>query len=273
MYEAHWQLKRSPFGSNRDADLFFASQSHHDALLKLRYLIDHRRGAGLMIGASGTGKTHVLDVLLQTSEKDATPIVKIVFPMMSPAELITFIANELGGEVSLASSAPMDIVLRTLTSRLRALTAQKRPAIIVIDDAHTIPSKDVLQSLQLLLNFQTPGEIDFTLILAGHPELVSTIKRLPQLDDRITMPCVLRSLTPFETTGYIHHRLHVCGASKTIFSEEAFDTIHELSGGIPRRINRLCDFAMLVGCAEDLDIIGPRQIEGVDAEFKVARAA
>ena len=75
MHEKHWHLRRSPFGADRSVDLFFAGQSHHDALLKLRYLIDHRRGAGVLVGACGSGKSQLLDVLLQGNNPEAVPVV------------------------------------------------------------------------------------------------------------------------------------------------------------------------------------------------------
>lgn len=273
MYERHWQLKHAPFGNHRRVDEFFAAETHHDAILKLRYLIEHRRGAGLLVGASGTGKTHLLDVLLQPSDSAAGPVVNVFYPQMSPQELLGYIATKLGGESPVSTGRTMDAVVASLENRLLALTAENRPPVIVIDDAHAISERHVLQSLQLLLNFQQPDRMDFTLILAGQPELVGVVKRLPQLGDRIAMPCVLRSFTPVETTHYIEHRLQAAGAREPIFTEAALVAIHELSGGLPRRVNRLADFALLVGYAEELTRIDAEQIEGVHAELSLGRAA
>ncbi len=278
MYERHWRLQRSPFSHDRNAAAFFASSSHHNALLKLRYLIDHRRGLGLLVGASGSGKTRLLEAVLPdskavASDVTASLVAMVVYPQMSPVELLNYIANKLSAESLSAPTGSMDNVLQRLEVTLRMLTASGRSPIIVIDDAHAIADRNVLQSLQLLLNFQQCDGTDFTLILAGQPELVGVVKRLPQLDDRIAMPCVLQAFSPTETASYVRHRLQAVGATQPIFSEAALRTIHELSNGLPRRINRLCDFALLVGYAEELTAIDTPQIEGVHAELSLTRAA
>ena len=273
MYERHWQLQRSPFGHDRNVAAFFAGSSHHNALLKLRYLIDHRRGLGLLVGASGSGKTRLLDAVLPDSSATASPIAMVVYPQMSPVELLSYIASKLTGESASAPADSMNIVLQRLEAVLRTLTSSGRPPIIVIDDAHAIADRSVLPALQLLLNFQQCAGTDFTLILAGQPELVGVVKRLPQLADRVAMPCVLQAFSSVETASYVRHRLQAAGTTLPIFSEAALVAIHELSGGLPRRINRLCDFALLVGYAEELTAIDAVQIEGVHSELCLTRAA
>lgn len=273
MYERYWRLKRCPFGHDRSVESFFASSSHHNAVLKLRYLIDHRRGLGLLVGASGSGKTRLLDAVIQPISSTESPVVMIVYPQMSTLELLNYITGKFEGESVAAPDESLDVVLRRFENSLRTLTSNGRSPIIVIDDAHTISDRHVLQSLQLLLNFQQSEGIDFTLIMAGQPELIGAVRRLPQLDDRVVISCVLQSLSAQETTDYIRHRLQAAGATKPIFSEAALAAIHELSGGLPRRINRLCDFALLVGYAEELTAIEVEQIEGVHAELNLTRAA
>ncbi len=279
MYERHWRLQRDPFSHDRNPASFFASSSHHSALLKLRYLIEHRRGLGLLVGASGSGKTRLLEAVLPESSATTSPVAMVVYPQMSSIELLSYIAHKLSNAHNLSSdgvAAPtesMDTVLQRLEAALRMLTSSGRPPIIVIDDAHAIADRSVLQSLQLLLNFQQCGGTDFTLILAGQPELVGVVQRLPQLDDRVAMPCVLQAFSTVETASYVRHRLQAAGATVPIFSEAALIAIHELSGGLPRRINRLCDFALLVGYAEELTAIDAPQIEGVHSELCLTRAA
>lgn len=284
MYEQHWGLRKTPFGTDRDAESYFAGSSHQSALLKLRFLVDHCRGAGLLVGPSGAGKSRLLQALLPEDDANSAPVVKIVYPLMSPLELLCFIVRELGdgqptvnGTMTvtrtLSVGGSMDLVLRQLIDRLRTLTEQGRPAVIVIDDAHTISDRQVFQSLHLLLNLQQYQGVEFTLILAGQPELVGMTKRLPQLDDRISIPCVLTALTATETSAYVGHRLRAAGAAYAIFSRAALQAVHELSGGLPRRINRLCDFALLVGYAEGLGLVDAEHIEGVSAELSLGRAA
>lgn len=271
MYEKHWRLQRTPFAEDRNAESYFASSSHQCALLKLKFLVEHHRGVGLLVGQTGVGKSRLLQALLATCEPKL-PIVQIVYPLMSPIELLCYMASELGLEQQ-SSRSSTDEVLKSLIGGIRKLAAVGRPPVIVIDDAHAIVDRQVWQSIQLLLNFQQPQDLEFMLILSGPPELAGIIKRMPHLDDRISIPCVLTAMSDIETAGYVQHRLKAAGAAETIFTPAALRSIHELSGGLPRRINRLCDFALLVGFAEDLGLIDAEHIEGVSSELSLARAA
>lgn len=273
MYEKHWGLTQTPFRSDRNSASYFSSASHQSALLKLRFLVEHRRGAGLLVGPSGAGKTRLLQALLPDEGVNSAPVVRIVYPLMSPVELLSFIVTELGEEQSAFAGPSMDVLLRQLVERLRKLASEGTPAVILIDDAHAITDRQVFQSLHLLLNLQQYPGVEFTMILAGQPDLVATTKRLPQLDDRISIPCVLTAMSADETAGYVQHRLQAAGATDPIFSRAALQAVHELSGGLPRRINRLCDFALLVGFAERLGLIDAPHIEGVSAELSLSRAA
>lgn len=273
MYENHWGLQKTPFGTDRHSESYFASSTHQSALLKLRFLVDHRRGAGLLVGPSGAGKTCLLQALLPDNDAKTSTVLRIVYPLMSPVELLSYIVTELGQDQPSVTGTTVDVLLKQLVERLRTLTTQGRPAVIVIDDAHAISDRQVFQSLQLLLNLQQHSGVEFTLILAGQPELVAITRRLPQLDDRIAIPCVLTAMSIAETAAYVRHRLQVAGATEEVFSRAALHAIHELSGGLPRRINRLCDFALLVGFAEGLGLIDAEHIEGVSAELSLTRAA
>lgn len=273
MYEQHWGLRTNPFGNDRRDDSFFASSTHQSALLKLRFLVDHRRGAGLLVGPSGSGKTRLLQALLPEDDSHPANLVNIVYPLMSPLELLCFIVTALGDDHPASVGTSVDVVLKQLVARFRSLTKAGFPAVIVIDDAHAITDRQVMQSLQLLLNLQQIAGVEFTLILAGQPDLVAMTKRLPQLDDRIAIPCVLTAMSATETADYVQHRLKAAGATDSIFSRDALQAIHELSGGLPRRINRLCDFALVVGFAESLGLIDARHIEAVSSELSLTKAA
>lgn len=270
MYEKHWGLQQSPFGNDHRSETYFVSGVHQSALLKLRFVVEHRRGAGLLVGPSGSGKTRLLRALLPEGEGQA-PVVNIVYPLMSPQELLCYVMAELGDTQSATTS--MDVLLRQLVRQFEGLTSAGRSPVIVIDDAHTISDRRVFESLHLLLNLQQSPTLEFTLILAGQPELVGMTKRLVQLDDRISIPCVLTAMSATETAGYVQHRLQAAGAKQAIFSKAALQSVHELSGGLPRRINRLCDFALLVGYAEGLGLIDAQHVEGVSAELTLGRAA
>jgi general secretion pathway protein A len=233
----------------------------------LKYLIEHGKGAAVLVGASGTGKTHVQEMIRRQSSRN--PVVHILYPQLAPHELISYITDSLGeaAPVSEASVPGMDILLRTLETRLRELTAAGRTPVIMLDDAHLIEDRRTFQALHQLMNFQQPGRSNFALILSGQPELVGTLQRSDCMADRIAFHCLLHSLTEAETSEYIQHRLQVAGRTEAVFDDSAMKAIFELTAGIPRRINRLCDFALLVGYAKQLTLVSEEQIEGVHSEI------
>jgi general secretion pathway protein A len=271
MYEQHWGFHKTPFANDSSPESYFASSGHQSSLLKLRFLVNHRRGAGLLVGPCGAGKTRLLQALLPADS--GIPVATVAYPLMSPLELLCFLVTELGEDHPAGAGTSLDVVLKQLIQLFRSLSAAGHPAVIVIDDAHTITDRQVFQSLQLLLNLQQYPGVEFTLLLAGQPELAGMTRSLPQLDDRISIPCVLTAMTAAETSSYIQHRLRAAGGHDAIFNAAALRAVHELSGGLPRRINRLCDFSLLVAFAEGLQSIDDWHIEAVSSELSLGRAA
>ena len=247
MYERHWQLERAPFDHDRRSDSFYSGRLHEEAIVKLNYLIEHGKGAAALVGASGTGKTHVLEMVRQRVSHGC-PVVQLVYPQLSSHELVAFLTHELGGSLSHDNSANLglDFLLRSFETRLRELTDAGHEPVIVIDDAHLIEDRRVFQTLHQLMNFQQPGRSNFSLILAGQPELIGTLQTTTQIADRMAFHCFLQSLTESESAEYIDHRLKIAGRTRPIFDPSAMRVLYELSSGIPRRINRLCDFSLTI---------------------------
>jgi general secretion pathway protein A len=269
MYENYWQLERNPFDDDADLRGFFRSATHQATLLKLRYLIENGKGVGLLAGGTGIGKSFLVQVLARQLEAPLGPFVHLVFPQMSAPELLSYLAVELGAEqdAARAETAGLDRTIREIDQRLRSYSEQGRHPVIIVDEAHLIEDLQVFQALRLLLNFQQPGASRFSLIFSGQNELFNTIRRLGQLEERLAVKCLLRPLSLDETIGYVSCRLEAAGAQRPIFDPAAMQPLHELSGGIPRRINRLCDLALLVGFADESATIAPEQVEAVAEEL------
>lgn len=267
MYERYWNLEQAPFDHDQRSESFYAGRLHKEAIVKLNYLTEHGKGAAALVGASGTGKTHVLE-LVRRQVPQGVPVVQVVYPQLSPHELVAMITHELGAELETTLSVPgLDLLLRSFGRRLQELTEAGRSPVIMIDDAHLIEDRRVFQTLHQLMNFQQPGRSNFSLILAGQPELVGTLQISNQISERIAFHCLLQSLSEEETSEYISRRLQAVGREEPIFDEGALKAIFELTAGIPRRINRLCDFALLVGYANQMQQITADQIEGVHSEI------
>ncbi len=269
MYERYWKLEHNPFEDDVDLRGFFRSETHQATLLKLRYLIENGKGAGLLAGGTGIGKSFLIQVLGRQLAEPFGPFVHLVFPQMSAAELLAYLAVELGAEGLYSGREPagLDRTVREIEQRLHKFNEEGRHPVIVVDEAHLIEDLQIFQALRLLLNFQQPGRSRFSLIFSGQNELFNTVRRLGQLEERLAVKCLLRPLTADETVGYVSCRLEAAGASRPIFEPTALQPLHELSGGIPRRINRLCDLALLVGFADESTTISAEQVEAVSQEL------
>lgn len=273
MYESHWNLTACPFENWGDEKFFFPSDVHETALLQLRYLIESRRAAVSLCGDCGMGKSLVVEMLADQLSESESPVARVVFPQLSGEQLLGYIADELTGQSGPADE-PARRTLRRLSEFLAGNVARNRHAVLIVDEAHLLTHTDQLETLRLLLNLQHDrhrGESAMTLILAGQTTLLTTIERFRALDDRMAAKCLLNRFTAAQTAAYVAHRVEAAGgASEQIFSAEAIEMLHLRALGIPRRINRLADLALMVGYAEEAQRIEGRHIEGVHQELTAA---
>ncbi|WP_166827233.1 ExeA family protein [Thalassoroseus pseudoceratinae] len=279
MYEAHWGLKQRPFENNTAGDFYFRSETHRAAALKVRYAIDGRLGAALLCGEVGVGKTFLSHMVAAKAADDGILSLHLTYPRLTPNELIGWVYAELRGHGPIDTiPGTFDGTLRALEARLKQLTKEGQRPVLFVDDAHLVNDPELLQAWHLLLNFQQQEDIDFTLVLVGEPSLLPQIRRCRPLAERIGVTALVRPLDQAETAEYIQHRLETAGRTEDddlplVFSDDAIMTIFERSGGIPRRINRLCDLALLVGYAERLTTLTGTEIEGVAQELTLGIAA
>jgi general secretion pathway protein A len=267
MYEAYWQLQSRPFENCTDTRFYYPSEAHQGALLKLRYAVENRRGAALLAGGAGVGKTLLINALKRQVGQSCTPFVHLVFPQMSVSELLNYLAAELGALTSATTSVTVDESVRKVQQFLEENTRRGCHAVVAIDEAQLLLETDALETLRLLLNFEAQSQPALTMILSGQPQLLPALERLPGLEARLGVKCLLRPLNLEETVSYVNHRMTAAGATHEIFSSEALTTLFELTGGNPRRVNRLCDLALLIGYAEEQVRINAPQIEAVCTEL------
>jgi type II secretory pathway predicted ATPase ExeA len=265
MYETYWQLDRKPFENYDDPRFYYPGEGHQGALLKLRYVIESRRGGAILSGPPGTGKTLVARMLADQLAETCKPLAHLVFPQMPAAELLAYLADELGA--SRASARGIDQTVSRIQSFLGENDARGQHAVVVIDEAHLLEQPETLEALRLLLNFEVRGRPALTLLLVGQPRLLPMIDRMPGLEERLALKCLLRPFTLEETISYIAHRLQAAGATRAIFEPESVEALFGLTHGLARRINRLCDLALLIGFAEERETITAAQIESVSEEL------
>ena len=267
MYESHWKLTAKPFENGHAADFYYPSETHQGAMLKLRYVIENRRGAALLSGPAGAGKSMLIRSLFQVLPASITPRTHIVFPRMPGEQLLSYIADEITGQRNVTAHATAQQSVHALQTTLTENMAAGRHAVLAIDEAQMLVDPESLELLRLLLNFETEQGLGMTLVLVGQGAMLPAIERVPSLEERLAVKCVLRALTIEETASYISHRLKQAGGEHEIFTHAAMDAIHHLSRGIPRRVNRICELALLVGYAEQREVIDVEQVEGVAEEL------
>lgn len=269
MYKSYWKLGRRPFENWADPRFYFPDESRQAALLKLRYAIENRRGAALLAGPSGSGKTMLVGMLRSVLDEEFTPFVHVVFPLMSAEELLAFLAMELTGADHQRQTPGIHRSVRRIQHFLERNTQDGRHAVVILDEAHLIDNATTLEALRLLMNFELAGRAGMTLVLVGQPGILPILDRMPQLEERLGVKCLLRPLTRGETADYVNHRLTVAGAERPMFDVDSLRTLHQLTQGVARRINRLCDLAMLIGFAEQHSTITPEQLESVSRELTI----
>ncbi len=266
MYEAYWQLASRPFDDVTDPRSYYPSEAHQGALLKLRYAIENQRGAALLCGASGTGKTLLVNMLKRQLPETCSPLVHVVFPQLNSRELVAYLADEIGARPAKSQDA-FDDDLHRLQEFLSDNVARGRHTVLAVDEAHVLAEANLLDTLRMLLNFQVAGRSAWTLLLIGQPTLLPVLDRMPAFEDRLSVKCLLRPLTLDETISYVSHRLAAAGARREIFSHDALMALHHGTAGFPRKINRLCDLALLIGYAEELRTLSASHIEAVAHEL------
>jgi len=258
MYEAYWNLKERPFVNTPDPRFLYYSKEHEEALSRLIYAVQSNMGGCMLTGVFGCGKTLLNQALIENLEKLGNyKCAFITNPQLSYTELLRMIAYDLG-----ASNLPdkkseilTDFLLETIEKMLNNNNDDGKHTVVIIDEAHVITDALIFEGLRLLLNFQLKDRFLLTLILSGQVELKKSVDNIKQLSQRIPIRCNLERFDFEDTKEYILHRLRVVGRAEPVFQEDAYKVIHERSGGIPRRINHICDMGLLVGFSQQVELI------------------
>lgn len=252
MYEAHFNLTRKPFAAYPEPDMLVWGEGHKMARTMLVYGLRATSGIVVITGEIGTGKTTLLNHLMQQDQSG-------------------HILGRLNGSVGLGDNVPAWVLfgfgmegsvgnasdsLKTLTLYLSEAARAGRKAVLFVDEAQLLADVTI-EELRLLSDIQLGGEPVLQLVLLGQPDLAKKLNQpsLLQFRQRIVSHYHLKAFTPQETLDYITARMEKAGGDVSLFAQDALDEIHRRTDGIPRRINVLCDTALVYTFAQDESVI------------------
>jgi general secretion pathway protein A len=259
MYESFFALKEKPFALTPNPRFLFLSKTHNEVYAHLIYGIESRAGFVEVTGEVGTGKTTILRTLLSHLDENKYRVAFIFNPKLTAFELLRNINREFGVNDDGASNPDL---IHSLNEFLLSENEAGRTPILVIDEAQNL-SGEVLEQIRLLSNLETEDDKLIQVILVGQPELRHHLSdhSLRQLNQRIAVRYQLRPLNREETSSYILHRLNIAGRPDgNVFSAAAIKKVYSCSGGVPRRVNLICDRSLLTAYSEERGVVSSRDV-------------
>ena len=260
MYKNFFGLRENPFNINPDPRFLHRTPRIQEALDQLTYGIQQRKGLLLLTGEVGTGKTTLINHLLDWLRQRQTPTAFIFNSHLKPNHLFDFILNDFGISTDFRLVSNMLLELNQwLISRFH----EGSNPVLIVDEAQGL-SFELLEEIRLLLNLETSSEKLLQIVLVGQPELEEKLKRpeMRQLRQRIALRCYTSPLTLDESRGYIAERLRIAGATpEPVFDSAAVEALHYYSRGIPRVMNLLCEHALINSYVDGLNPVPSPMVE------------
>ncbi|MES2072239.1 MAG: XrtA/PEP-CTERM system-associated ATPase [Pseudomonadota bacterium] len=267
MYESYYGFNAKPFQLKPDPRFFFGSKGHKRAMAYLEYGISQGEGFIVITGEVGAGKTTLMRNLFCELESENILAAQIVNTHVGSDDILRLVSSAFGLEYEDASKAAL---LTRLEQFLRQCDQQGKRALLVVDEAQNLTPRAV-EELRMLSNFQTADKSLLQTFLLGQPEFRRTLLSgdMQQLLQRVIASYHLGPLDLSETQSYIEHRLHTVGWNNDpTLSTDAFAAIYDYTGGIPRKINSLCDRLFLMGYLEEMHAFGAEEVKQVIADIK-----
>ena len=267
-YIEFYNLKEQPFSISVDNRFYYNSTQHAEALIRLKYAAEERKGFAILVGELGTGKTtlarRMLDELDEGSYESALLIV--IHSSVTSEWLLRKIAMQLGVEKPADGKTEL---LTQLYNRLVEIYDKGKKAVVLIDEAQMLQNKEVMEEVRGILNIELDGHKLITFIFFGLTELDKYLALDEPLKQRVAVRFELRSFIPSATEEYIKFRLQKAGAKRELFTKDAMIAVHEYTDGVPRLINTLCDNALLEGFLRKRDRIDAEMIREVATDLKM----
>jgi type II secretory pathway predicted ATPase ExeA len=261
-YLDYYELAQEPFSNAPVSRFYFNSPQHSQALVRLTHLCSSMKGLGILVGDIGAGKTTLARRLLDSlpeAEYEAALLV-IIHSGVTASWLLKRIALQLGVE---APSEDKLTLLGQLYQRLVKIYEQGKKAVVLIDEAQMLATRELMEEFRGLLNLEVPDRKLISLVFFGLPDIEQNLKLDPPLAQRVSIKYRLDHLNAESTEAYIKHRLRLAGAARMPFTPPAVKAVHRFSSGTPRVINTLCDNALFEGYVARAPMIDESMIERV----------
>src|SRR6266487_3524171 len=266
MYKEFFGLRANPFNVNPDPRYLFLTRHTEEALACLTYGIQSRKGFVLLSGEVGTGKTTLINKLLEWLRLQQVATAFIFNSRMNVPQFMDYMMADFG--IACDSRSKSQILLRLynwLLDRYRA----GETAVLIVDEAQNL-SEEVLEEIRMLTNLETFTEKLLQIVLVGQPELEQKLKQpqLRQLRQRLTLRAKTHALTLDETKAYVQQRLRIAGSNgQQIFSPESLDSVHHFASGIPRVSNLICEHCLVSAVVDQQKVMDPAVVDAVARDF------
>jgi len=265
-YLEYYDLKEHPFSNVVDSRFYYSNRQQSDALVKLKYAVDTRKGLAVVIGGIGTGKTTLARRFLEELDENSyeAALLVVVHSTVSSEWLFKKFAIQLGVKDLKEDKVEL---LTQIYKRLYEINDEGKKAIVMIDEVQMLNSKEIMEEFRGLLNMEVSEGKMLNFVFFGLPELEDVLSLDEPLKQRVAIKIRLNAFSEEDAKDYINHRLRVAGCNKEIFAEEAIRRIYQYTQGIPRRINTVCDNALLEGYLFKANLIDSETIKAVAVDL------
>ncbi|MBI5634194.1 MAG: AAA family ATPase [Nitrospirae bacterium] len=245
-YLEYFKLAEHPFSNVVDSRFYYSSPQQAEALVKLKYAIDTRKGLAVVIGNIGAGKTTLARKILEelVEEDYEAALLVIIHSSVSSEWLFKKFAIQLG--VKQIPENKIEL-LSEIYKRLHEINEQGKRAVVLMDEVQMLNSREIMEEFRGLLNMETDEGKMVNFVFFGLPDLDQVLSLDEPLKQRVAIRIKLNAYSEADTKDYIQHRMKVAGADHEIFTDRAISMIYKYSNGVPRLINTICDNALLEG--------------------------
>jgi general secretion pathway protein A len=267
MYESFYGFTHKPFQLNPDPSFYFGSRQHQRAMAFLEYGLHQNEGFIVITGEIGAGKTTLVRSLLRNLNSDEVVAANLVSTQLDANDTLKMVAAAFGVRVKDMDKAQ---VLLSLEAFLASVAHEGKRCLLIVDEAQNLTAQAV-EELRMLSNFQLDTHALLQSFLVGQPEFRQMLESpdMQQLRQRVIAACHVGSMDQDETQGYVEHRLKCVGWKESPqFDADVFPAIFKASGGVPRRINSICDRLLLSGFLANKRNFSKDDVTEIAEEFK-----